>query len=87
MILLNSVVFPAIYCSLINQLYLAVLVENMQEHWTEKEKYTLRKLLAGITPHAPQILIIFIKNLLAAKTARTAHTSSLSGPTLVMVRR
>ena len=35
----------------------------------------------------PQILIIFIKNLLAAKTARTAHTSSLSGPTLVMIRR
>ena len=57
MISLNSV---AIYCSLKNQLYLAVLVENMQEHWTEKEKYILKKLSVGL-PTCPQILIIFNK--------------------------
>ena len=57
MISLNSV---AIYCSLKNQLYFAVLVENMQEHWTEKEKYILKKLSVGL-PTCPQILIIFNK--------------------------
>ena len=61
MILLNSVFFPAIYCSLKNQLYLAVLVKNMQEHWTEKEKYNLRKLLAGLTPCPSNINHIYQK--------------------------
>ena len=63
MISLNSV---AIYCSLKNKLYLAVLVENMQEHWTEKEKYILKKLLAGL-PICPsnihQILIKYINHI------------------------
>ena len=33
----------------------------MQEHWTEKEKYNLRKLLAGLTPCPSNINHIYQK--------------------------